>query len=82
MVKHGTCDNCTYWKMKTGETWGKEYQLSNYFNNSAVESVVEILPVGTWRPSDGPSMTDELFLHIAHGFRGKNLPVVSFHVCY
>ncbi|XP_018576793.1 ionotropic receptor 93a isoform X2 [Anoplophora glabripennis] len=79
LARHGTCDNCTFWRMSTGETWGKEYQLANYFKNSEIQSVIEILPVGTWRPSDGPSMNDELFLHVAHGFRGKTLPVVSFH---
>ncbi|KAJ8979691.1 hypothetical protein NQ317_000975, partial [Molorchus minor] len=79
LLKYGTCENCTSWKMDTGETWGKEYQFTNYTQNTTAESAVEIVSVGSWRPSDGPSMTDELFLHISHGFRGKNLPLVSFH---
>ncbi|KAJ8961600.1 hypothetical protein NQ314_005917, partial [Rhamnusium bicolor] len=79
LLKYGTCDNCTCWQMKTGETWGKEYQFSNLSHNSSSESLIDIISVGAWRPSDGPSMTDELFVHISHGFRGKNLPLVSFH---
>ncbi|KAJ8914261.1 hypothetical protein NQ315_003626, partial [Exocentrus adspersus] len=78
-TKYGTCDNCTFWKMKTGETWGKEYHLLNDFSSNVPNSLIDILAVGTWRPSDGVSMTDELFPHISHGFRGRNLPVVSFH---
>ncbi|KAJ8957248.1 hypothetical protein NQ318_007812 [Aromia moschata] len=65
--------------MDTSETWGKEYQFASSSQNTSVSSSVEIIPVGSWRPSDGPSMSDELFLHISHGFRGMNLPLVSFH---
>lgn len=61
--------------METAETWGKEY-LGN--GSSAQPTLLE---VGTWRPSDGPSLRDELFPHIAHGFRGITLPMVSYHVC-
>ncbi|XP_076250648.1 ionotropic receptor 93a isoform X2 [Rhynchophorus ferrugineus] len=75
LVDYGVCDNCTKWKFETGETWGREYLE----NNRADNSIAEILSVGTWRPSDGPTMTDELFPHVSHGFRGKILPVVSFH---
>ncbi|KAF7278271.1 hypothetical protein GWI33_008627 [Rhynchophorus ferrugineus] len=75
LVDYGVCDNCTKWKFETGETWGREYLE----NNRADNSIAEILSVGTWRPSDGPTMTDELFPHVSHGFRGKTLPVVSFH---
>ncbi|XP_060523883.1 ionotropic receptor 93a isoform X1 [Cylas formicarius] len=75
LVDLGACDNCTKWTLQTSETWGREYQTQDYQS----DSIAEILPVGTWRPSDGPSMKDELFPHIAHGFRGKNLPFVSFH---
>lgn len=74
LFEHGNCDNCTKWKFASGETWGKEYQTHEDF------STVDIIPVGSWRPSDGPTMTDALFPHVAHGFRGSNLPLVSFHV--
>nr|XP_023015792.1 ionotropic receptor 93a-like [Leptinotarsa decemlineata] len=72
--KNGICDNCTFWEMKTGETWGQEYQ------NLSRNITSQLIPVGTWRPSDGATMIDELFLHIAHGFRKKILPMVTFHV--
>ncbi|XP_074038952.1 ionotropic receptor 93a isoform X3 [Leptinotarsa decemlineata] len=71
--KNGICDNCTFWEMKTGETWGQEYQ------NLGRNITSQLIPVGTWRPSDGATMFDELFLHIAHGFRKKILPMVTFH---
>lgn len=68
--------------MKTAETWGKEYQQQQQKqqNNGDSVSAIDILHVGSWRPSDGPSMSDELFPHIVHGFRGMNLPMISFHV--
>ncbi|KAI2474042.1 ionotropic receptor 93a [Diabrotica virgifera virgifera] len=73
LSKNGVCDNCTYWQMKTGETWGVEYQTIDQ------KAQPRLLSVGTWRPSDGAEMTDELFLHVAHGFRGKVLPMITFH---
>ncbi|XP_030750228.1 ionotropic receptor 93a [Sitophilus oryzae] len=75
LTDYGVCDNCTTWKFETGETWGREYLDSI----RSEHSIAEILQVGSWRPSDGPTMSDELFPHISHGFRGKTLPVVSFH---
>lgn len=71
---NGICDNCTTWRLQAGETWGTEYQ-----RNSS-ESVTELIDVGTWRPSDGPALEDQLFPHVAHGFRKKVLPMISFHV--
>ncbi|XP_066259282.1 ionotropic receptor 93a-like [Euwallacea similis] len=73
LTKYGKCDNCTQWKLEAGETWGKEYL------NREELSGVDLISVGTWRPSDGPRMTDALFPHIAHGFRRSKLPLVSFH---
>lgn len=60
--------------MQTGETWGREYQQNTSNSNS------EMIPVGSWRPIEGASMTDELFPHVSQGFRGKILPLVTFHV--
>lgn len=61
--------------MKTGDTWGREYQQN-------VTDSGGLISVGNWRPSDGPSMSDELFPHIVHGFRRRNLPLVTFHVFF
>lgn len=41
---------------------------------------INLLEVGFWRPSDGLEMLDHLFPHVEHGFRGRMLPLVSFHV--
>ncbi|KAF5301510.1 hypothetical protein FQR65_LT08813 [Abscondita terminalis] len=73
LVEHSTCGNCTSWKLETGETWGNEYE------KSATTSVGDLLSVGSWRPSDGPALMDQLFPHVAHGFRKKTLPMISFH---
>nr|WJJ63358.1 ionotropic receptor 93a [Pachyrhinus yasumatsui] len=78
LTNFGTCDNCTKWKLETGETWGRQYQQQGDSYNVEL-SLARFLSVGTWRPSDGPTMTDELFPHVAHGFRGKLLPLVSYH---
>ncbi|XP_050293416.1 ionotropic receptor 93a [Anthonomus grandis grandis] len=74
LMQSGSCDNCTKWKFETGETWGREYQVME-----TDESVAQILSVGTWRPSDGATLVDELFPHVTQGFRRKTLPLVSFH---
>lgn len=73
-LQTGTCDNCTSWRFQAGDTWGREY------TKLATDNVAELIKVGYWRPSDGTSLIDELFPHISHGFRGRNLPFVSFHV--
>lgn len=69
----GTCGNCTKWNIQAGDTWGREY-IENKTSSS------ELIEVGTWRPSDGCTLTDVLFPHIVHGFRGRILPMHSFHV--
>lgn len=68
------CSNCTFWQFESGETWGKEYQK----NSSS--SIANLLYVGSWSPTGGPDLKDEMFPHIAHGFRGRTLPMVTFHV--
>lgn len=70
----GKCDNCTTWLMETGDTWGRENQPNS-------TSTAELISAGKWRPSDGASMRDQLFPHVVYGFRKRNLPLVSFHVC-
>lgn len=36
--------------------------------------------VGFWKPNDGVQMTDVLFPHVSHGFRNKNIHIVTYHV--
>ncbi|KAK4883102.1 hypothetical protein RN001_006421 [Aquatica leii] len=73
LLDYGVCDNCTNWKLQAAETWGKEYE------KGSTSLVGDLLLVGSWRPSDGPALKDQLFPHVTHGFRGKNLPMITFH---
>nr|QPZ88965.1 ionotropic receptor 1 [Diaphorina citri] len=68
----GKCDICTMWSFKSGETWGEEFQENT-------DATIDLLDVGVWTPRDGLRFSDVLFPHIEQGFRGKNLPVISFH---
>ncbi|KAJ1521518.1 hypothetical protein ONE63_003181 [Megalurothrips usitatus] len=38
-----------------------------------------LLEAGWWRPREGLALVDPLFPHVAHGFRGRTLPIISFH---
>ncbi|XP_022920713.2 ionotropic receptor 93a isoform X1 [Onthophagus taurus] len=73
LSQNGECDNCTIWQMKAGDTWGREF-----LRNSSVLSV-ELLQVGYWKPREGPLMTDVLFPHVTHGFRGRRLSLAVVH---
>lgn len=73
LATQGTCGNCTKWKFEAGETWGREYMENK-------TTLSELTYVGTWRPSDGCTLKDVLFPHITYGFRGRTLPMYSFHV--
>ncbi|OXU22666.1 hypothetical protein TSAR_016242 [Trichomalopsis sarcophagae] len=42
--------------------------------------VGELLDAGTWSPGPGVNMSEPLFPHVKHGFRGRSLPVSTFHV--
>lgn len=39
-----------------------------------------LLEVGYWAPKPGPVLVDELFPNIVHGFRGRSIPIATFHV--
>ncbi|XP_034244940.1 ionotropic receptor 93a [Thrips palmi] len=38
-----------------------------------------LVSVGWWRPREGLTLQDALFPHAAYGFKGRNLPLLSFH---
>lgn len=40
----------------------------------------ELVDAGTWSPGPGVNMSEPMFPHVKHGFRGRNLPVSTFHV--
>lgn len=42
--------------------------------------MAHLLDIGTWSPGFGVNLTDVIFPHIAHGFRGTNLPIATYHV--
>uniref|UniRef100_T1HWR6 Uncharacterized protein n=1 Tax=Rhodnius prolixus TaxID=13249 RepID=T1HWR6_RHOPR len=66
----GTCDNCTLWYFKSSESWGMDY----FHKGNA-----SLLEVGYWAPKPGPVLVDELFPNIVHGFRGRSIPIATFH---
>ncbi|CAG4935436.1 unnamed protein product [Parnassius apollo] len=82
------CGSCNTWKAIAADTWGATYRqfvdpaksLESEANttNGVIEEV-QMLQVGTWRPADGVRFSDVLFPHVAHGFRGKELPIITFH---
>ena len=47
---------------------------------SSQKVVSKILEVGHWEPTNGLMLNDSLFPHIAHGFRNKTIPIVTYHV--
>ena len=40
------------------------------------------LEVGTWIPTFGLALKDDLLPHVTGGFRGRNITVASFEVCF
>ncbi|XP_044760958.1 ionotropic receptor 93a [Coccinella septempunctata] len=71
--KNGKCDNCTSWLLRSADTWGSE------FKNDGNETSIQLNRVGSWTAVLGAEMSDELFLHVAHGFRRKTLRLVTVH---
>ncbi|XP_076678250.1 ionotropic receptor 93a-like [Andrena cerasifolii] len=64
------CGRCLLWKFSSSITWG------NFFSHD--ENVAHLLDIGTWTPGFGGNLTDVLFPHIAHGFRGVVLPITTY----
>lgn len=48
--------------------------------DDGVDAMARLSQVSTWEPTNGLLMTDVLFPHVSHGFRGQLLPVVAYHV--
>lgn len=81
------CGNCTAWHMDTGEVWGTIYKSwtslssgDNWDDTISMKSLPKLLRSGVWRPSIGCNMVDALFPHASHGFRGKELHILTYHV--
>ncbi|XP_013141730.1 PREDICTED: glutamate receptor 2 isoform X2 [Papilio polytes] len=84
MQVNSRCGNCTRWRAMAADTWGATYRqadtaISEDNNTKGVIEEVKMLQVGSWRAADGVKFNDVLFPHVAHGFRGKELPIVTYH---
>nr|XP_012146781.1 PREDICTED: glutamate receptor ionotropic, delta-2-like isoform X2 [Megachile rotundata] len=62
---------CVLWKFTSSITWG------NFFSHG--KNVAHLLDIGTWTLAAGVNLTDDIFPHIVHGFRGINLPITTYH---
>ncbi|KAK1122819.1 hypothetical protein K0M31_009261 [Melipona bicolor] len=71
LASKGICGRRLSWKFSSSITWG------NFFSHD--KNVAHLLDIGTWTPGFGVNLTDMIFPHIAHGFRGINLPIASYH---
>ncbi|KAE8737044.1 Ionotropic receptor 93a, partial [Frankliniella occidentalis] len=71
----GSCGNCTAWRLRSADTWG----LSHSEPRSRPHITASLVDVGWWRPREGLTLEDHIFPHAAHGFKGRTLPLVSFH---
>lgn len=90
LQKNSKCSNCTTWAVNTAEIWGRQYQFAAFSDEKAQEksesqgrasfSNTKLIDAGFWKPFSGLKMTDVLFPHIAHGFRGKNFHIITYHV--
>ncbi|CAH2047486.1 unnamed protein product, partial [Iphiclides podalirius] len=85
------CGNCSSWRALAADTWGATYRQhadkavtvdSDVNTTNGVIEDVQLLQVGTWRSIDGMRFNDALFPHIAHGFRGKELPIITYHMIH
>lgn len=62
--------------MTSAITWGTSFDFKSN------ESLGDIVQSGIWSPGPGPEMSEPLFPHVTHGFRGINIPIVSYHVSF
>nr|XP_012227959.1 PREDICTED: uncharacterized protein LOC105675403 isoform X2 [Linepithema humile] len=67
----GTCGKCLFWRFASAITWG------NFFIHGKTSA--HLINSGTWIPTLGVNLTDAIFPHIVHGFRGINLPIATYH---
>nr|QHN69192.1 ionotropic receptor 11 [Sirex nitobei] len=66
----GSCDQCLSWRMTSALTWGSSFSTNDE---------TRLIDSGSWTPGPGPNLTDVIFPHIEHGFRGKTLPLATYH---
>ncbi|CAH2084495.1 unnamed protein product [Euphydryas editha] len=82
-----SCGNCSSWRTLAADTWGATYrertvvddQITKDNVTTALIEDVNLINVGVWRPIVGIIFEDVLFPHVEHGFRGKKLPIITYH---
>ena len=62
----GICGNCSLWKMVASEVMGLD--------------TINNLDVGKWEPTQGLSLTDDLFPHVTGGLRNRRIRVTATDV--
>ncbi|KAK2575942.1 hypothetical protein KPH14_007304 [Odynerus spinipes] len=65
------CGKCLLWQISSAITWG------NYFLRGS--KTAYLIESGTWTSRGGVNLSDVIFPHVAYGFRGLSLPIVTFH---
>ncbi|XP_011297147.1 uncharacterized protein Ir93a [Fopius arisanus] len=68
-----TCSRCIKWSVVSALTWG------NQIGSGADIEPHTLLETGVWTPDPGYESKDYIFPHAIHGFRGKTLPVATYH---
>ena len=63
------------WKIIAGITWGNSFRRNK--NESEPHQLID---VGSWTPGLGPVTKNLLFPNTKYRFRGKVLPIVTYHV--
>ena len=66
MHEKGKCGNCSHWEMSASEI--KE---NGFVNN---------LDVGTWEPTQGLLLQDDIFPHVTGGLRNRRIVVTATDV--
>ncbi|KAL0103140.1 hypothetical protein PUN28_017458 [Cardiocondyla obscurior] len=67
----GICGKCLCWRFASAITWG------NFFVHG--KNVAHLIDSGTWMPFLGANLTDAIFPHVVHGFRGISVPIATYH---
>ncbi|XP_046750223.1 uncharacterized protein LOC124413578 [Diprion similis] len=75
----GNCDRCLSWTVTSAITWGESFVKGKKTSEASDGGTGHFIVTGTWSPRLGAVMTDAIFPHVMHGFRGKTLPVITFH---
>lgn len=75
-----SCDGCLSWTIASAITWGASFITGKEPDGDKSEGSGYFLDTGTWSARPGAVLTDAIFPHVVHRFRGRTLPVVTFHV--